>query len=362
MTSMSVEQILKQASGAVGRAEAIRLNLAVPDAAGPALRQSPWTKESATQVSLASAPLKKRRFGEDGEGEFVLYDEVAAPILPSIASRSSEKQVAEVLGSLTTAVRHLVNVSVLNSKQEVKVLVSGGLAAGPNPFSLLTPIPAQQPMPKDLRPMVEERVRALEVLQSLRGDRQATWSSTEQRDAVVLALTDESFSCIMPTGSGKSTTFFACAADTRDQLVVVIVPTTSLQEEHGRTADRFEIPWSKDKIIPRGLLILTYQFVTAPSCRILDFLVDKNKVRRFFFDKCHKLLSDDFIDPRQLPNAVTGRGVPATMLTATARPGMLEILQWRSFRSFSGWTSTEEQSGCRLTGRISYFPLCTARV
>ncbi len=72
---------------------------------------------------------------------------------------------------MTTPVRHLVNGSVLKLKQEVRVLVSDGLAAGANPFSLLTPKHAQQPMHKDLRPMVEERVRALEVLQSLRGDR-----------------------------------------------------------------------------------------------------------------------------------------------------------------------------------------------
>jgi superfamily II DNA helicase RecQ len=163
----------------------------------------------------------------------------------------------------------------------------------------------------------------------------AKWRSGEQMEAVDYVLwSTASFMLVMPTGSGKSTTFFLCALQDPHLLTVVLTPTCALRDDIIARGKQFGVFPCSSRLssCSAGLVVLTFAEVqTAKSTTAnLSLLVYANKIKRIFVDEVHTLATEPYQDAASVLPVLLNY-VPHVLMTATAPPRVVGHLQQRLF-------------------------------
>jgi superfamily II DNA or RNA helicase len=146
--------------------------------------------------------------------------------------------------------------------------------------------------------LVSVESRALATLRGLLGDPEATWSSDDQRTAVLTMLQRQAdLIALLPTGSGKSMIALIPALMENNITTVLVCPLISLMTDYRRRFDSLRVPY---QVFDGGPLQGTANLVivSADSIKLPDWrhhlcnLHDKRPVARFIFDEAHIPIMD----------------------------------------------------------------------
>ncbi|KAK0493018.1 hypothetical protein EDD18DRAFT_1108610 [Armillaria luteobubalina] len=156
------------------------------------------------------------------------------------------------------------------------------------------------------------------------------FQSPQQAELVQSTLGKENILAIMPTGSGKSLSFFAAPCLDVDGLYIVVTPLTALTEDMGRRLGQNHAV--RGGIYPKfssqdGQLI----FVAAHHAGTDQFLrwlgPQQSRLRRVFIDECHHIyLSSTYRACFRLFHKLTNLKKPFTFLSSTVLPQSIPLL------------------------------------
>ena len=251
---------------------------------------------------------------------------------------SSSSAAVAFLGSLVSLFNNLVGkidrvacaVESLNQvvREGFNRQESYAISSSRNPFSRLNAV-------ENVFEITErERDAAMSVRDQIFTDavktgKLTTWRSAGQREAVTLSLTQRDLLCILPTGGGKWLTFRFCSEASPEDVVVVLVPTNSLQIQHLLSLKDFANIVSSTEISlqSKGIVVLNYAKVqqSVSTLATLESLSKARRLKRIFFDEAHCLVVDEFRDMLlKMPKIICL--APVTYLTATATRRVTDAL------------------------------------
>ena len=222
---------------------------------------------------------------------------------------------------------------------------SGRIVADmPNVDTLTCLVPSQAPVANRTSAIKivshMESQRSLQLLREFFRDKNAVFKSPEQRAAVENVLfTTTDIIAVLPTGCGKSLTFFLYSFVYPHLTSVVIVPTVSLKQDLMRRAEERGIS-SSDDFSEGGdvsLLFLTPEAAAERSVRdALAQLYCSRRLGRVFIDEFHLFSLDSEYRPhfRELP-LLTFLPVPFAFTSATAPDWIVNDVT-RSFFGLGG--------------------------
>ncbi|KAG6819317.1 hypothetical protein H0H93_012993 [Arthromyces matolae] len=145
--------------------------------------------------------------------------------------------------------------------------------------------------------------RALETLQTLVGNSDATWTCSEQLQAVMAALDGKRDMCvIIRTGGGKTMVPLIASQLDSKTVTIIVLPLRSLLLDYQRKLDAMHIKYevyinAHSLVIGRhGLVLLTIDmFRTRRWTQTLAEINERKGVKRLCFDEAHyALTANDF--------------------------------------------------------------------
>ena len=146
----------------------------------------------------------------------------------------------------------------------------------------------------------------------------------QQAEALQSCTTSDHFLVVMPTGSGKSLSFFGAALLYPDQMFVLITPLVALTDDMARRLAATEIPGGKwraiqDPFEARIVLVSAHEAATVEFIQWLGS--HKHRIGRIFIDEVHHVYtSDNYRDCFKGFYKITRTGLPLTLLSATVFP------------------------------------------
>ncbi len=154
--------------------------------------------------------------------------------------------------------------------------------------------------------------------------------SPEQAELVQTTPGKEHVLGILPTGSGKSLSFFSAPLLDPSGLYIVITPLTALTEDMGRRLD--ESHGIRGGIYPQfseldGQLVFAAAHHAGTDVFYNWAEKQVGRLRRIFIDECHHVyLSSSYRPCFRLFHRLTGLGKPFTFLSATVLPDSISLL------------------------------------
>ena len=176
----------------------------------------------------------------------------------------------------------------------------------------------------------DHQIGMLRALRSILRSPTAAWRSDDQRTIIarlVLAKHPEDYLAILPTGFGKSLSFFIPAILFDDKITVVIVPYISLLDDLQARAEELHLKpvrWKNSKPDPAvaSLLLASADALDKqPLIRWLGMQDATKRLGRIIFDEAHVIATAKNYRPR-LQAAILLRtlGVPIIWQSATIPP------------------------------------------
>jgi hypothetical protein len=185
--------------------------------------------------------------------------------------------------------------------------------------------PRQTPIPIQVHPRLLDCVSAL-----LPRGIPPHFKIVEQAEALQSNSLNTHVLVVMPTGSGKSLTFFGAPLMYPDKLFVVITPLIALTEDLARRLSETTIRGGKWLDI-RDPFQAQLVIVSAHEAGTHDFFTwarsHRPRLGRIFIDEAHHIYtSDTYRTCFRLFDMITRLGVPITFLSATVFPRSVRIL------------------------------------
>ncbi|KAG6877227.1 hypothetical protein C0992_010569 [Termitomyces sp. T32_za158] len=154
-----------------------------------------------------------------------------------------------------------------------------------------------------------------------------SWTCPEQAELVQTCLTDKHVIAVLPTGTGKTLSFFSAAILHPQSMFLVIIPLTSLVEDMqhrlNRTSIRGSIYPQSDAVVDR-IVLVPYHLVTTDNFRA--WASAASRIKRIFMDESHHIYTSQFRQVFHLLKVLTSLGKPITFLSATIFPRSVDLL------------------------------------
>ncbi|KAG6898861.1 hypothetical protein C0993_003473 [Termitomyces sp. T159_Od127] len=148
-----------------------------------------------------------------------------------------------------------------------------------------------------------------------------------QAELVQTCLSDKHVIAVLPTGTGKTLSFFSAAILHPKSMFLVIIPLTSLVEDMQHRLNRTNIQGSiypqSDAIVDR-IVLVPYHLVTTDKFR--EWASAAHRIKRIFMDECHHIYTSQFRQVFHLLKVLTSLGKPITFLSATIFPRSIDLL------------------------------------
>ncbi|TFK64919.1 P-loop containing nucleoside triphosphate hydrolase protein, partial [Pluteus cervinus] len=168
---------------------------------------------------------------------------------------------------------------------------------------------------------------AEELLDLALGKQGSTFRNSMQKTIVEQAMKgDESFVAVMPTGSGKSLTYFIPSLMLDNGYTFVVLPQVSLLHDVKRRAQESSIEevhiWTAEDNNPgtARLVLIALESITSSAFRTF-FNLNGKRVRRIVFDEAHQIITEaDFREEFSQIRELAGYAVQKIYLTATLPP------------------------------------------
>ncbi|GLB36937.1 hypothetical protein LshimejAT787_0312240 [Lyophyllum shimeji] len=158
--------------------------------------------------------------------------------------------------------------------------------------------------------------------------RELRWTCPEQAELVQACLTDKHVLAVLPTGSGKTLSFFGAALIHPQDLFLVILPLKALVDDMERRLAATSI---NGGVYPRAdgstsrIVLVPYNLAATDEFREWS-QASRYRLNRIFVDEAHQIYTSDFRKEFALLTNLTALKKPITFLSATIFPRSVDIL------------------------------------
>lgn len=229
----------------------------------------------------------------------------------------------------------LVSESVFGSPMDIRTTGNAAVTmpGSPDTLALGSPRVQFQPLmpPPPQKLTVPSEQDALQVIQRLTGKAEATWTSKEQREAVLGAIAlEHDILAILRTGSGKTMIPIVASQLEPDEVTVVVLPLKSLISDYQRRLKAMDIGYTLFQGQetthltgkPNLILVSADMAKTDHWKQCIIQLNQRNPVVRFCFDEGHLTLSSANFRPA-LANAYDLRLFPMQLIVMSGTIPMI---------------------------------------
>ncbi|KAF8054097.1 hypothetical protein FPV67DRAFT_1683436 [Lyophyllum atratum] len=161
------------------------------------------------------------------------------------------------------------------------------------------------------------------------------WTCPEQAELVQMCLTDQHVLAVLPTGSGKTLSFFAAAKIHEKALFLVVLPLKALVDDMERRRAATGIDGGIYSHHNRKIDGATSRIVFVPSHLAAEDAFREwaqaslYRLKRIFMDEAHQIYTSGFRENFALLTNLTALRKPITFLSATIFPRSVDKLcEW----------------------------------
>ncbi|KIK24173.1 hypothetical protein PISMIDRAFT_23231 [Pisolithus microcarpus 441] len=204
----------------------------------------------------------------------------------------------------------------------------------------------------------EVTTAALQAMQTLLQDPNASWKSREQKACMVTVLGGSTdLIAVLGTGAGKSMLAIVPSIIQPNQATVLVLPLKSLLLDYKRRLEFWRVPYqifSPDRplnISANLILVTADRALTAPWRSALAMLNEQKKVARLIFDEAHiPLMTKSYRVALQNIHELRSISMQLVLLSATLPPWCMEEVK----SSFQLLRQTKIVQHCTNRPELSY--------